>query len=307
MSAAPLSDNGGPVNSPNPVHAAAPHLPVSVPVAPHSSGGPTPRTRKPRASSATTAAGREERGLRRADALVAQGQVDKAIAHLRRLVHAVPDSTRGHLRIATLLHEKKQSTEALAILRSVIQRAPGATAPREALAEICLEVGRWDEAIQQSRALLELTPRSLSARDVLSAAYLQRGLLDEALRIIDQMIRLDPMDAAGYFKRGVLLQQKGRVGAAVQAFQRVLQMDPESEAADESRAALEMLDGYQMRQIITVAVEDIPFRLYLRQNPAEAVASKGFLLSDAGLASLGQVRFDDLPDPPPGWRQYHYH
>ena len=250
---------------------------------------------------------REAQYLRRADALAASGQIEKALVHLRKLVAVLPQSTHGYLRIASLLRQERRSGEALEVLRAAVAQAPHCLAAREALAETCLESGLWDEAILHSQALLCLSPRSLFARDVLSAAYLQQGQFDHALRITDQMIRLDPSDATNHFKRGVLLQQKGIIGAASQAFCRVLAMDPDPEVADESRAALEMLDSYQIRHVLTIAVEDVPFRLRLMRDPAAAVAEKGFLLSDAGLVALSQVCFDDLPDAPPGWRHYVYH
>jgi len=267
---------------------------------------PPLRSRLPRRRS-DSGGGREARSLRRADALVASGQVEKALTHLRKLADAMPDSTRAPLRMASLLREIHRSGEAYAVLKDAVSRAPRATDAREALAEICLEMGRWDEAIQQSNVLLTLQPRSLFARDVLSAAYLQRGLLDKALRITSEMIALDPNDASNHFKRGVLLQQQGRVGAALCAFLRVVQMDPDSDVADESRAAIEMLDNYQIRQIVMLAVEDIPFRLALGRDCGAAVASRGYVLSERGIGALSQIRFDDLPDAPPGWRHYRAH
>lgn len=250
---------------------------------------------------------RELRGLRRADALVAAGQIDRALDHLRRLVAALPDSVRGRLRMATLLRERNRPGEALAVLRAAVARSPKSVPTREMLAELALEAGAWNEAVEQCRALLALSPNSLLARDVLSAAYLQRGHLTKALRVIDEMIRLDPHDAGNHFKRGVLLQQMGNVGGAVAAFQRALEMAPNSDAADESRAALEMLDSYQIRQIITLAVEDLGFRIQLRRDVAGAVSDKGYSLSESGLHALSQMRFDDLPDAPPGWRHVYYH
>jgi hypothetical protein len=84
-------------------------------------------------------------------------------------------------------------------------------------------------------------------------------------------------------------------------------MDPESDVADESRSAIEMLDNYQIRQVVMLAVENVPFRLALLKECEAAVASHGFFLSERGVAALSQIRFDDLPDAPPGWRHYHYH
>lgn len=250
---------------------------------------------------------REARGIRRADELAASGHVDQALALLRRLLREQPGATRASLRMATLLREARRAQEALEVLRAAIERAPCDPAPREAIAETCLEMGLLDDAIAHSRALLRLSRRSLLARDLLSAAYLQRGMLDASLRVTDEMILLDPADADNHFKRGVLLQQQGRLGPAVRAFERVLALAPESEVAEESRAALEMIDNYQIRQIITLAVEDVPFRVHLRRAPADAVAARGFSLSETGVFALSQMRFDDLPPAPPGWQHYQYH
>ena len=251
--------------------------------------------------------GREAQYLRRADALAASGQIEKALLHLRKLVSLLPESPHGYLRIALLLRQERRAVEALEVLRAAVSRAPQCLAPHEALAETCLEIGLWHEAVADGLTLLSLSPRSLFARDILSAASLQQGHLDQALRVTDEMIRLDPSDATNHFKRGVLLQQKGIVGGAVCAFCRVLDMNPDQEVAEESRAALEMLDGYQIRQILTIAVEDVPFRLNLLQDTAAAVMEKGYLLSEAGLAALSQMCLDDLPAAPPGWRHYVYH
>ena len=250
---------------------------------------------------------REAQYLRRADALAASGQVEKAIVHLRKLVTVLPGSTQGYLRMAALLRREKRCGEAVEVLRGAVAHSPGCLASRGALAETCLESGRWDEAIVHSKALIALCPHSLFARNVLSAAYLQRGLIDQALRVTEEMIRLDPLDATSHYKRGVLLQQRGQIGPAIQAFTRALEMRPEPELAEESRTALEILDSLQIRQILTLAIEDMAFRLRLLQDTAEAIAEKGFLLSTCGLHALEQICFDDLPEAPCGWRQYTYH
>lgn len=285
------------VSSPVPATSAETTSPVPA--------GSGTRANSPRQRTSSTL--RETRGLRRADDLIASGKIEQALERLRKLISDVPGATRGYLKMASLLRQKRRVSEALDVLRAAISQNPAALTPREVLAELCLELGRWDEAIAQSRALLEYAPRSLFARDVLSAAYLQRGLLDRALCVTDEMITIDPNDPAHHFKRGVLLQQKGQLGSAVRAFVRVLQMHPDSEAADESRAAIEMLDCYQLRQIVTLAVEDVPFRLRLRHSCVEAVMQRGFFLSDQGIAALCQMRFDELPSAPTGWRQYYYH
>ncbi len=250
--------------------------------------------------------GREVRSLRQADALIASGQKEKALAHLKRLVKQIPESVSGHLRMASLLRDACRALEAVDVLQSAVERAPNDPDPREALADLYLEMGRWDNAIQQANALLALSPRSLFARDILSAAFLQRGMIDLALRVTDEMILLEPTDPANHFKRGVLLHQKGLVSEAIQSFLRVLQIEPESDVAEESRIAVEMLDTFQLRQIVTLLVEDIPFRLRFLQHGNETLLERGYFLSERGLSTIQQMSFENLPPAPPGWRQYLY-
>jgi len=292
-----------PVPTPSVLSPSESNVLASAVVSPTSSPSPT-IAHEPHSRRTGTRQGKESRGIRKADALIASGQVDKALAQLRKLVSDVPNSTRGYLRMASLLRDIQRPGEALAVLRNAIERVPDVPTPREVLAEMCLEMGRWEEAIQQSRALLALSPRSLIARDVLSAAYFQSGQLEKALSVTDEMILLDPTDAANHFKRGVLLQQKGHIQGAIESFSRVLEIAPDSEAAEESCAALEMLDNYQIRQIISRAMEDVPFRLSLMQRPAETLSSYGYALSERGLATLTRISLTELPPAPPGWRQF---
>ncbi len=268
---------------------------------------PSPRTRG-RSTTAPIAPTSESRGLRRAEVLAESGSIDKAISRLQKLIHDVPTSSRAYLKIAHLLRENKSPNDALPLLSDLVVRAPHLLFLREVLAELYLEAGRWDDAIVHAKRVLELAPRSLLARELLSASYLQKGELDRALTLTAEMIRLDPNDPGHHFKRGVLFQQKGQIANAVHAFSRVLEMDgSDRDADDEARAALEMLDSHQIRQIITLAVEDVAFRVNLRRAPEETARAKGFVLSPAGLHALCQMRFDDVPLPPEGWRQRSYH
>ncbi len=252
---------------------------------------------------------RETRSLRRADALVAAGQTEAALAHLRRLTQTLPGATRASLKMARLLKETKRVAEALSVLRTAAALAPTNPAPREALAELALEVGAIPEAIACAKQLMVLTPRSIPARDILSAAYLQSGLLPDALRMAQELCRLDPGEPLHHFKRGVLLQQMGMVSGATEAYLRVLEgceQNGDSDFLQETRDALEMLDHYQLRQIAILAVEDAVFRANLRRDPFEAVLTKGFRLSPAGVGALSRLSLDDLPSPP-AWRHHYYH
>jgi tetratricopeptide (TPR) repeat protein len=237
----------------------------------------------------------EWRWLHKADALVASGRVDEAVAQLRTLVHALPDSTRGYLRLANLLRERRRAGEAREILETAVAHFPDCPVSREALAEICMES--------------ELKPRSIYARDLLSTVYLHQGQYERALRFTDQMVRLDPSEPTHHFKRGVVLQQAGLLAPSCRAFQRTLDLTPghDDELHEACRMAIDLLERYQIRQILLLALEDVLFRLRLLRDPQQAVEMRGFFLSETALAVLTAQLSFPIPVAQPGWRHYRYH
>lgn len=249
----------------------------------------------------------EWRWLHQADALAASGRIEEAVAQLRTLVHALPDSTRGYLRLADLLRQRCRSGEAREILETAVAHFPDCPVSREALAEVCVEIGRYEEAIQHSRTLLALKPRSIHARDLLSTAYLHRGQYERALRLTDEMVRLDPFEPSHHFKRGVVLQQAGLLAASCQAFVRTLELSPEEELLEACALAIDLLERYQIRQILSLASEDMLFRLHLLREPHGSVRARGFYLSETAVAVLVAQLPHLTFDPQPGWRHYRYH
>jgi tetratricopeptide (TPR) repeat protein len=248
----------------------------------------------------------EWRWLHQADALVASGRVEEALAKLRTLVHALPDSTRGYLRLADLLRQRRRAGEAREILETAVAHVPNCPVSREALADVCVEIGRYDDAIPHGRALLELKPRSVHARDLLSTAYLHRGQYERALRLTNEMVRLDPFNPGHHFKRGVILQQTGLFAPACQAFVRTLELQADPELEEACQMAIDLLERYQIRQLLTLASEEILFRIQLQREPQETVQARGFYLSETAVAALMAHLPQLLLDHQPGWQHYRY-
>ena len=69
----------------------------------------------------------------------------------------------------------------------------------------------------------------------------------------------------------------------------------------------QLLDSDQLRQIITLALEDYIFRAKLTRDPVAAAMERGFQLSFAGMSALKQIQFDELPEVYSEWKQRYYH
>jgi len=234
--------------------------------------------------------------LKRAASQERKGLYDRAIASIRKALEIAPGRASTYARLAMLCRAARKFDEAFVALKTGMECNPRDTELREMLLQICMESGKYEEAISESKRLLKQLPRNVYARDVLSMAYLQKGDYDKALRVTDELIFIDPLDPTNHFKKAVIYQQKGEIGAAMLEYARVLELDNQSEVAEDAQEAMISLDDLQLRQIITLAVEDALFRAKLARDPEFATAERGFVLSSNALSALGQLDFDGMAE-----------
>jgi tetratricopeptide (TPR) repeat protein len=223
-----------------------------------------------------------------------QGEHRKAISMLRQAIKQAPQNALYRLSLAQLYKEVNNENRALTEARRALTLSPDLLEARELVAELLLEQGMVEDTIEEAGEILKRSPHNLRGLDLIGTAYLYRGDLDKALHVVNQMILLSPSDPLHHFKRAILLQQKGQVGEALASFLRVVEMEDDSDIAQQSSEAVQMLDDYQIRQILLLASEDAMFRYRLRQNVELATRQRGYCLSPSGLAALSQVDFFEV-------------
>ena len=242
--------------------------------------------------------------MRRANWLAQHGMYEEAIANIEKAIAICPQEPRCSVELANIYRAQKRMGPAIEAMRRAVELDPRNSTVQEQLLQTLVGLERYDEVISVSRELLERCPKNLYVRDVLSIAYLQQGMLDKALTVTNELIRLAPTDSAHYFKKAVLLQQKGEISQAMAQFTQALEMDPDGEMADDAREAIAALDSYQLRQILTIAIEDGVFKTKLTLDPESASQERGYLLSSGGISALRQIDLDSLPGDP---QHRHYH
>ncbi|MCW3060704.1 MAG: repeat-containing protein [Capsulimonas sp.] len=242
---------------------------------------------------------RARRLAKRAETLASEGRVDEAIACQAEVVNLQPENAVAMLKLGILFREARRIDAALTAFRKASFLNPNHRDSREALIDTLLETGRFPEVIAEAKVLLSMLPRSIFARDVLSIAYLQVGQIEKALHVTAEMVRLDPYSPSHHYKRALLFQQQGNVPGAVREFSRARDLAEENtDLYDEAEEALDALDEFQMRQILLLASEDWHFQHQLRTNADDAVAERGYALSDEGLTRirhLTQEHFSEVP------------
>lgn len=233
--------------------------------------------------------------MKRASSLAERGLYDEAIERVKEAIAIFPRESKCSVQLACLYRAQNKIGAAIEAMKTAVGLDPNDSITYEQLLQSLIELGHYDEAIKRSRRMLLTFPRNLFARDVLGIAYLQQGKIDESLQVTNELIRLAPGDPAYHFKKAVLLQQKGEIAQAMSAFTLALEMDPAGDMADDAREAIAALDSYQLRQILTIAVEDVVFRTKLMRDPESASMERGFLLSNGGIQTLRQIDIESLP------------
>jgi tetratricopeptide (TPR) repeat protein len=153
-----------------------------------------------------------------------------------------------------------------------------------------LDAGRYDDAISSSKAWLRIRPHSIAARDIICTAYLQKGEIRKALETATEMVRLAPIDPIGYYKRGVLHQHDGDWRNAIQQFMFAAEMSPAGSLEhQEAEAAVEAIDQYQVRAIMSLASQDLIFKTHLMRNVDEASRDRGFYISPSATAFIEHI------------------
>lgn len=239
-----------------------------------------------------------QRCLQRAETQISQQRYARAISSLERAMAQGADRYDCTLRIAEVYCRMQQWAPALSTAEQAMQIAPNRLPAYEMAMTIALEAGDSERAFSAGQALIKLSPRHIAAHDTLGAVYMQKGDVDAAMRVLNKLIRIDPKNPTHHFKKALLCQHKGEVVLAMRELTETLRIDPAGVHAEAAQEALETLDAYQLNQIFILAMEDSIFRAKLTQDAEEAVAERGFLLSEVGNQIVAELSTQTLPDLP---------
>jgi len=230
-----------------------------------------------------------------AERLNDDGEFEEAYKIARQAFRRKLDQIDQIKRLAEIFRIQRKLTPAIHLLEKAIRTDPSDFTVHEDLLRILLDSNRFEEAVTICDQLLAIYPKHVIAKDVLGIAYMQLGFIDKALRATEDLIRLDPTSPHHHFKKAVLLQQKGEIAPAMTSFLRVLEMEFDSEVAFEAKDAIDLLDRYQLKQILSIASDDSVFRAKLRLDPVSAFMERGFVLSTNGISILNQLDINSVP------------
>ncbi len=176
--------------------------------------------------------------IRRASALLQEGEPDKALSSLRTVLRDEAESFPA-LNLAGLsLMETGRFQSALNAFTHALALSPKSTEPRLNVAACLLQLGRKAEAETAYRELLQLDPAAPGAASNLANLLRTRGETAQAAQILDQAFNAGSHHPGLYLERGLLQAQEGLSFLAYKDLQEATRRDPNNPTAAAAAASL---------------------------------------------------------------------
>jgi tetratricopeptide (TPR) repeat protein len=168
------------------------------------------------------------------------GDGEKALATLKNLVAARPDSADAHFNLGMLYAKQRQPEQeqaAVAEFQEALRLEPGMGAGRLALGQALLSLQKYSEAVPVILDYTRQEPKDGQGFYALGLAYEGVGKSDTAIDALERAASLSPKDADVHLQLGVRLARSGRTDDAIQQLQAAERIRP-SDAETHHQLAL---------------------------------------------------------------------
>jgi len=162
-------------------------------------------------------------------AYATNGEMEKALATLKHLVAAQPDSADAHFNLGLVYARHGPSTDeegALTEFREALRLDQGMDPARIALGQVLISLQKYSDA---APVVLEYTrhqPQDSQGFYALGQAYQGLKSSDAAVHALERAAVLDPRNAAIRFDLGMLLANTGQIDAAIPQLKAAERINP---------------------------------------------------------------------------------
>lgn len=224
-----------------------------------------------------------------ADAQLAAGKPQEAIASYRRALQMSPGFPTAALGLASLLLDRGELDEATRWSVTALMHDPDNVRSHYLIGMVRLAKGQFDEAEQAFLASQQRGAWGAEAYLRVAEAYREAGRTDRATALVDRADELAPEQAQVSVQRGLNLLWDSKPSAAAAEFNQAVAVDP-----DHANAWMAL--GISLVQSGDTDEAELAFRAALR-------AQQGELLTGISAAQISQ-RFKGYPDASDALRLY---
>lgn len=162
-----------------------------------------------------------------ADALLKQGDLEKAIFHFRNAVKINPEDQKAHLLLGKALNGLGRVDEAVLHYSEALRIKPEYPEALVQLGNALGSQGNIDEAIRYYTEALRIKPDYEGALNNMGVALMHGGRLEEAFYYFSEVVRVNPEFVQAYNNMGYILAQQGRTEEAIRNYEKALSIKPD--------------------------------------------------------------------------------
>jgi Flp pilus assembly protein TadD len=161
-----------------------------------------------------------------ADALLRQGDIEKAVFHFRKAVRQVPRSADAHHSLGRVLLLQGKVDEAESEFRLALGLNPSLAVAHNSLGAVLRSRGESAAAMAEFREALRLDPSLARVQNNLGLAFGEQGQWEQAVTCFRQAVALRPWEAEFHRELAFALRRQGRVEDSAVEYQESLRLDP---------------------------------------------------------------------------------
>jgi len=141
--------------------------------------------------------------------LTEDGQTERAIPLLERVIGQQPEMYAAQLELGSALSKEKNYREAVPVLRKATELLPGSAMAHYELGFALFGNGDGKDAASELEKTVQLSPNWTDAQFSLASIYARTDRIDDALRRLEIALRLDPQHYRANLLRGRILTLTG--------------------------------------------------------------------------------------------------
>jgi tetratricopeptide (TPR) repeat protein len=210
-------------------------------------------------------------------ALIKKGNADDAIVYLERALKADPDDVEAQHNLGRAFLEKGLPDRAIVHFQKALNLDSHYADVHNHLGTAYVQCGKTAEAIRQFQEALILDPEYVEARNNLGCALTLEGKLDQAIMQLQKALATDPSNVGAHNNLGNALFQKGKINEAVTEFQKTIQIKP-----DHAEAHYNLGNAFSRIGKLDAAIFNFSEALRINHNDPEAHNNLANALSQEG-------------------------
>jgi tetratricopeptide (TPR) repeat protein len=163
--------------------------------------------------------------------LVKEKKVAEAIPEFRKAVAMAPDDSRAHYNLGVALRHQGQIQEAVAELRKAIETDPTSMFNPKIYVDLGLalsDLGQLDEAQRCFEKALEDNPLDAEAHTGLGTVLCAKGRMEDGLAHCRKALEIDPNEGEAHNMLGIALAKAGKLTEATAHLRRAAELRPQS-------------------------------------------------------------------------------